>query len=119
MLLMCIKAFAVGGLLCVTGQLLIDITKMTPARILVTFVCVGVILGGSGVYGKLIDFAGAGAMIPLTGFGCALAEGTKKAIEENGLTGVLTGPFTAMSGGVCVAVLSGLITALVTKAKDK
>ena len=119
MLLMCIKAFVVGGAICVIGQLLIDVTKMTPARILVTFVCAGVVLGGIGVYQKLVDFAGAGAMLPLTGFGSALADGTKKAIQEDGLIGVLTGPLSAMSGGVAVAVLSALIVAVVTKAKDK
>ncbi len=119
MLLMCLKAFLVGGVICVIGQLLIDITKMTPARILVTFVCTGVILGALGIYDKIIDFAGAGAMIPLTGFGSALAKGTREAINENGLMGVLTGPLTAMAGGVTVAVLSGLAVALVTKPKDK
>ncbi|MBR3150060.1 MAG: stage V sporulation protein AE [Eubacterium sp.] len=119
MLLMCIKAFLVGGAICVIGQLLIDITKMTPARILVTFVCVGVILGGLGIYEKLVDFAGTGATIPLTGFGYALAKGTRDAIREQGFMGVITGAFTAMSGGVTVAVLCGLITALVTKPKDK
>ena len=119
MLIMCIKAFLVGGAICVIGQLLIDITKMTPARILVTFVCLGVILGGLGIYQKLVDFAGTGATIPLTGFGWALAKGTKDAIREQGFMGVLTGPLTAMAGGVTVAVLCGLVTALVTKPKDK
>ncbi len=119
MLLMCVKAFLVGGIICVIGQLLIDITKMTPARILVTFVCLGVVLGAVGFYDKLIDFAGAGAMIPLTGFGSALAKGTREAIEKDGLMGVITGPVTAMSGGVTVAVLSGLVAAFVTKPKDK
>ena len=119
MLLMCIKAFVVGGLICVIGQLLIDITKMTPARILVMFVCVGVILGALGIYDGLIDFAGAGATIPLTGFGSALAKGMREAVEKDGLTGVITGVMTAMSGGLTVAVLSALIVALVTKPKDK
>ena len=119
MLLMCLKAFLVGGAICVIGQLLIDITKMTPARILVTFVCLGVVLGGLGIYQKLVDFAGAGATIPLTGFGWALAKGTKEAIREQGFSGILTGAFSAMSGGVTVAVLCGLVTALVTKPKDK
>ena len=119
MLLMCLKAFLVGGIICVIGQLLIDITKMTPARILVTFVCAGVILGALGFYDRLIDFAGAGAMIPLTGFGSALARGTREAVERDGLIGVITGPVTAMAGGLTVAMLSGLIVAFVTKPKDK
>lgn len=119
MLLMCVKAFTVGGAICVIGQLLIDFTKLTPARILVSFVCAGVILGGLGIYGKLADFAGTGATLPLTGFGNALAEGVKEAIQKDGFIGIFTGPFTAMAGGVTVAVLSGLITALVTKPKDK
>ena len=119
MFLMCLKAFLVGGAICVIGQLLIDITKMTPARILVTFVCAGVVLGGLGVYDELVDFAGAGATIPLTGFGNALAKGVKEAVREQGFMGVLTGALTAMAGGVTVAVLCGLITALVTKPKDK
>ena len=119
MFLMCLKAFLVGGAICVIGQLLIDITKMTPARILVTFVCAGVVLGGLGFYDKLVDFAGAGATIPLTGFGNALATGMRESVREQGFMGVLTGAFTAMAGGVTVAVLCGLITALVTKPKDK
>ena len=119
MLLMCVKAFLVGGLICVAGQLLIDFTKMTPARILVMFVCAGVVLGGVGIYDKLIDFAGAGAMIPLTGFGSALAKGMREAVNKDGLSGVLTGALSAMSGGVTVAMLSALIVALVTKPKDK
>ena len=119
MFLMCLKAFLVGGAICVIGQLLIDITKMTPARILVTFVCVGVVLGALGIYDRLVEFAGAGATIPLTGFGNALAKGMRDAVREQGFMGVLTGAFTAMSGGVTVAVLCGLIAALVTKPKDK
>ncbi|MBQ7203869.1 MAG: stage V sporulation protein AE [Eubacterium sp.] len=119
MLLMCIKAFIVGGLICVVGQLLIDFTKMTPARILVIFVCTGVVLGAFGVYDKLVDFAGAGAAIPLTGFGNTLANGVRDAIKEQGFMGVLTGSFTAMAGGITVALLSALVTALVTKPKDK
>ncbi len=119
MLLMCLKAFLVGGAICVIGQLLIDLTKLTPARILVSFVCLGVLLGGIGIYERLIDFAGAGATLPLTGFGSALAKGVREAIQKDGFMGIFTGPFTAMAGGVTVAVLSGLITALVTKPKDK
>lgn len=119
MLLMCLKAFLVGGAICVIGQLLIDLTKLTPAKILVLFVCLGVVLGGLGIYDKLVDFAGAGATIPLTGFGNALAQGVKEAIQKDGFMGVVTGGLTACSGGVTVAVLSGLAVAFVTKPKDK
>ncbi len=101
------------------GQILIDVTKLTPARILVMFVCLGVILGGIGVYDKLVDFAGAGATIPLTGFGNSLAAGVRKGIQEQGFMGVITGPLTACAGGVTVAILSGLVVAFVTKPKDK
>lgn len=118
-LLMCLKAFLVGGIICVIGQLLIDITKLTPARILVLFVCIGVVLGAFGIYDKLVDFAGAGATIPLTGFGNALAKGVRDAIKEDGFMGVITGPLAACAGGVTVAILSGLIVAFVTKPKDK
>lgn len=119
MLLMCLKAFLVGGAICVIGQLLIDITKLTPARILVLFVCVGVLLGAFGVYDKLVDFAGAGATIPLTGFGNALADGVRDAIKEKGFAGVVAGPLSACAGGITVAILCGLIAAAVTKPKDK
>jgi stage V sporulation protein AE len=119
MLLMCIKAFVVGGAICVIGQLLIDLTKLTPARILVLFVCLGVLLGGIGLYDKLVDFAGAGATIPLTGFGNSLANGVKEAIKKDGFMGVVTGGLTACAGGVTVAILSGLIVALIAKPKDK
>ena len=118
-LLMCLKAFLVGGAICVFGQLLIDITKLTPARILVLFVCIGVLLGAIGIYDKVVDFAGAGATIPLIGFGNALANGTREAVKENGFVGVVTGPLTACAGGVTVAILSGLVAAFVTKPKDK
>lgn len=114
-----LKAFIVGGLICVVGQLLIDWTKMTPARILVTFVCLGVLLGGLGIYPKLVEFAGAGATIPLTGFGNSLAQGVKKAVQKDGLMGAITGGFTACAGGVTVAMLSGLIVAVIAKPKDK
>lgn len=119
MLLMCIKAFVVGGAICVIGQLLLDLTKLTPARILVLFVCLGVLLGGIGLYDKLVDFAGAGATIPLTGFGNSLANGVKEAIKKDGFMGVVTGGLTACAGGVTVAILSGLIVALIAKPKDK
>ncbi|MDD6604222.1 MAG: stage V sporulation protein AE [Eubacteriales bacterium] len=119
MLFMCIKAFVVGGLICVVGQLLLDFTKLTPAKILVSFVCLGVLLGGLGIYDRLVDFAGAGATIPLTGFGNALANGVKNAIREQGFMGVVTGALTACAGGVTVALISGLVVALVTDSKDK
>ncbi|MDE5671378.1 MAG: stage V sporulation protein AE [Eubacterium sp.] len=112
-------AFLVGGLICVVGQLLIDLTKMTPARILVLFVCLGVLLGAFGWYDKLVDLAGAGATIPLTGFGNALAKGVKEAIQKDGFIGIITGGFTACAGGVTVAMLSGLIVSMIAKPKDK
>lgn len=114
-----LKAFLIGGLICVIGQLLIDLTKLTPAKILVLFVCLGVLLGGLGLYDKLVDFAGAGATIPLTGFGNALANGVKKAIAEQGFLGIVTGGLTACAGGVTVAVVSGLIVALLARSKEK
>ena len=114
-----LKAFLIGGIICVIGQLLIDLTKLTPAKILVLFVCLGVVLGGIGVYDKLVDFAGAGATIPLTGFGNSLATGVKEAIRKDGFMGVVTGGLSACAGGVTVAVLSALVVAFVTKPKDK
>lgn len=116
---MCLKAFLVGGIICVIGQLLIDITKLTPAKILVLFVCLGVLLGAVGIYDKLVDFAGAGATIPIVGFGNALANGVRDSVKEQGFMGVVTGPLTACAGGVTVAILSGLIVAFTTKPKDK
>ena len=113
------KAFAVGGLLCVVGQLLIDVTKLTPARILTIFVVTGVLLGALGVYQPLADWAGAGATVPLTGFGSALAKGVKKAVEEKGLLGAFTGGFTAAAGGICAAMFFGYLVALVCKPGDK
>lgn len=114
-----LKAFVVGGLICVVGQLLIDYTKLTPARILVAFVVLGVILGGIGVYQPLADWAGAGATVPLTGFGNLLAQGTKEAIREQGLLGVLTGPLTAGSAGIMAAIFSGLVVSFLAKPKSK
>ena len=113
------KAFAVGGLLCVVGQLLIDYTKLTPARILTIFVVTGVLLGALGVYQPLADWAGAGATVPLTGFGNALAKGVKRAVEEKGLLGAFTGGFTAAAGGICAAMFFGYLVALVFKPGDK
>lgn len=112
-------AFLVGGLLCAIGQILIDYTKLTPARILVAYVVSGVILGGLGIYKPLVDFAGAGATVPLTGFGYLLAKGVKEAIKQDGLLGALTGGFTACAGGISAAIVFGLIIALIFKPKDK
>lgn len=114
-----LKAFLVGGVICAIGQVLIDYTKLTPARILVSFVVVGVILGGLGIYQPLIDFAGAGASVPLTGFGALLAKGVKEAVANDGLFGVLTGGITAAAGGITAAILFALITALIFKPGDK
>ena len=114
-----VKAFAVGGALCVFGQLLIDYTKLTPARILTLYVVLGVILGAVGVYQPLADWAGAGATVPLTGFGNLLAKGVKKAVAESGLLGAFTGGFTAAAGGICAAVFFGLLVALLFKPGDK
>lgn len=112
-------AFIVGGSICIIGQLLIDLTKLTPARILVLFVVAGCILGGLGLYDRLVDFAGAGASIPLPGFGNLLARGVKKAVDERGFLGVITGGFTAMAGGVTVAVVFGYLAALVSSPRKK
>ena len=114
-----VKAFAVGGALCVFGQLLIDYTKLTPARILTLYVVLGVVLGAVGVYQPLADWAGAGATVPLTGFGNLLAKGVKKAVAESGLLGAFTGGFTAAAGGICAAVFFGFLVALVCKPRDK
>lgn len=118
-IMMFLKAFVIGGLICVVGQLLIDLTKMTPARILVLFVCLGVLFGAFGWYDKLVDFAGAGATVPLTGFGNSLANGVREAIREQGFIGVITGGLSACAGGVTVAVLSGLAVSLIARPKDK
>jgi stage V sporulation protein AE len=114
-----IKAFIVGGILCVIGQLLIDKTKLTPARILVSYVVIGVILGGIGIYKPLVDFAGAGASVPLTGFGYNLAKGVKEAVQEQGFLGIFTGGLKACAGGIAMAIFAGLITSLIFRPKDK
>lgn len=114
-----LKAFLVGGAFCAVGQVLIDYTKLTSARILVIYVVSGVILGAFGWYKPLIDFAGAGATVPLTGFGYLLADGVKKAITEKGLLGVLTGGLTASAAGITAAMLFGLLVALIFKPRDK
>ena len=114
-----INAFLCGGLLCVIGQLLIDKTKLTPAKILVCYVTAGVILGGLGLYQHLVDCAGAGATVPLTGFGNTLAKGVQKAVEEQGLLGALTGGISATAGGITAAIFFGFLVALVCKSKPK
>lgn len=114
-----VKAFLVGGALCLIGQLLIDKTKLTPARILVSYVVIGVFLGAIGVYEPLVEFAGAGATVPLTGFGHNLAKGVKEAVAEDGFLGVLTGGLKATAGGITAAITAGLLASLIFKAKDK
>ena len=111
--------FLCGGLLCAVGQVLIDLTKLTPARILSGYVVAGVILQALGVYQPLVDWAGAGATVPLTGFGYSLAKGVAKAVEEKGLLGVLTGGLTATAGGIAAAVVFALIMALLCRPKEK
>ncbi len=114
-----LKAFAVGGALCLVGQLLIDKTKLTPARILSIYVVTGVVLGAAGLYQPLADWAGAGATVPLTGFGSVLAKGVRKAVEERGVIGAFTGGFTAAAGGVGAAVFFSLLWSLVFRPKIK
>ena len=114
-----LKAFAVGGVLCAIGQILIDKTKLTPARILTAYVVAGVILGAVGLYQPLADWAGAGATVPLTGFGNTLAKGVKQAVASDGLLGVFTGGFTASAAGICAAVFFGILIALIFKPKEK
>ncbi len=114
-----LKAFAVGGALCLIGQILIDKTKLTPARILVGYVVLGVILGAIGIYKPFAEFAGAGASIPLTGFGNTLAKGVKEAIQEDGFIGIFTGGLKASAGGITAAVFSGLVASFLFKPKDK
>ena len=119
MLLDCIKAFLVGGGICVIGQILIDYTKLTPARILVTFVVTGVILGALGIYEPNVQFAGAGALVPLTGFGYLLSTGVQEAVAKSGLMGALCGGFTACATGVTAAILFAFLIALIFKPGDK
>ena len=114
-----LNAFLVGGGLCLIGQILIDRTKLTPARILVSYVVVGVLLGAIGVYKPLAEFAGAGASVPLTGFGYTLANGVRKAVSEDGFLGVFTGGMKATAGGITTAIFYGLIVSILFKAKDK
>ena len=112
-------AFLVGGTICVIGQILIDKTKLTPARILVGYVVVGVILGAIGIYQPLIEFAGAGASVPLSGFGSLLAKGVREAVDENGFLGIFSGGLKASASGITAAIFAGLLAALIFKAKDK
>ena len=114
-----LKAFLVGGSLCLIGQVLIDKTKLTPARILVAYVVIGVAAGGIGIYSKLVDFAGAGATVPLTGFGNTLAKGVKEAIDQNGFIGIFTGGLKSAAGGITAAITAGLLASYLFKAKDK
>ena len=118
-LLTYLKCFLVGGLLCAVGQVLIDKTALTPARILTCYVVAGVILGAMGLYEPLVDFAGAGASVPLTGFGNTLAKGMRRAVAERGILGVFTGGFTAAAAGVCAAIVFGFLAALLFRSKNK
>lgn len=114
-----LKAFLVGGLLCLAGQLLINKTKLTPARILVCYVVAGVFLGAVGLYGPLAEFAGAGASVPLTGFGYNLAKGVREAVDQDGFLGIFTGGLKACAGGITAAIIAALLVSLIFKAKDK
>lgn len=114
-----LKAFIIGGLFCVIGQILIDKTKLTPARILVGYVVAGVLLGAVGIYKPLAEFAGAGATVPLTGFGNSLAKGVKEAVDQSGFIGILTGGLKATAGGISAAVIAGLVVSIIFRAKDK
>ncbi|MCQ2419091.1 MAG: stage V sporulation protein AE [Clostridia bacterium] len=114
-----VKAFIIGGILCLIGQILIDKTKLTPARILTGYVVCGVILGAIGLYQYLVDFAGAGATVPLTGFGFNLAKGVKQAVQKDGWIGIFTGGLTASAGGIAAAVFFALLAATIFKPKDK
>lgn len=114
-----LKAFLIGGILCLIGQILIDRTKLTPARILVSYVVAGVILGAAGVYKPLVEFAGAGASVPLTGFGYTLSKGVREAVDKDGFLGIFTGGLKATAGGITAAVFAGLLASILFKAKDK
>ena len=114
-----IKAFLTGGLLCLIGQILIDKTKLTPARILVSYVVIGVILGALQIYQPLVEFAGAGATVPLTGFGNTLSKGVREAVDNPGFLGIFTGGLKATAGGITAAIITGLIVSLLFKARDK
>lgn len=114
-----VKAFISGGLLCLIGQILIDYTKLTPARILTGYVVAGVIMSALGLYEPFVEFAGAGASVPLTGFGHLLADGVRDAVDKNGLLGIFTGGISSAAGGITAALLFGLLASLIFKPKDK
>ena len=114
-----LKAFLVGGLFCLLGQIVIDKTKLTPARILVAYVVMGVLLGAVGIYEPIAEFAGAGATVPLTGFGYNLAKGVKEAVTQDGFIGIFTGGLKACAGGIAAAITAGFLASLVFKARDK
>ncbi len=114
-----LNAFLCGGLLCLIGQILIDKTRLTPARILVLYVVAGVVLGGAGLYKYVVQWGGAGATVPLTGFGYLLAKGVAKAVEETGIIGAFTGGVTAAAGGIAAAIFFGLLVALIFRPKSK
>ena len=114
-----LKAFFVGGAFCIIGQILIDKTALTPARILVSYVVAGVIFGAVGIYKPIVEFAGAGATVPLTGFGYLLADGVRKAVDSYGLWGVLSGGLTAAAAGIAASIIFGLLMGLIFKSKEK
>lgn len=114
-----VKAFIFGGIVCVIGQILIDKTKLTPARVLVLYVVAGVALGSLGVFSMLREFAGSGVTVPLLGFGALLAEGTREIIDKDGAMGILTGPLTSGAGGISAAIISALVMSCVTKPRAK
>lgn len=114
-----LKAFLVGGSICLIGQVLMDMTKLTPARILVSYVVIGVILGAVGLYEPLVKFAGAGATVPLTGFGYNIAKGVREAVSQNGILGILSGGLKSTAGGITAAIVAGLIVSFLFKPKDK
>ena len=114
-----LAVFTVGGFICVTAQLLIDLTRLTPARILVLFVCLGVFLGGVGIYDPLFDFAGAGISVPLIGFGANIADGVREAVDKEGFIGIFKGPLTAASAGCAAALVFGYISCLIFKGRPK
>lgn len=119
LLIACLKAFFVGGFICVIGQILIDYTKLTPARILVTYVVAGVLLTAIGVYKPIVEFAGAGATVPLTGFGHSLANGVVEAVNQYGFIGAFCGGLTATAAGITAAIFFGFIVSLIFKSGDK
>lgn len=114
-----LKAFLVGGSFCLIGQLLIDKTKLTPARILVGYVVIGVLLSACGIYERIVEFAGAGATVPLTGFGHCLAKGVRQAVDKDGFLGIFTGGLKSTAGGITAAIVAGLVMSLIFKPKDR